>query len=323
MVSLARFRNWTANVSFIRKDELMREAKNVATVFGAVTVCLLGGLGIAFKATPDISTGNNVEIEEPASEAMTTAANVTSVSTTTAIVTTLPQTTTKQNITTTAAAAAVEATEAPSEAEEKEEEEFFTEEEGFSKEMSVYYGVQLSIDKNDSDSYFESSDKTAVTTSTAPAVTTTSETTTTTTTSATTTTTTTTTTAATTTTAVTTTAPATTSAALPISDSDFVILCNVVAHEAGCSWISEYDKAKVVEVIMNRVYSPLFPNTVTAVLSQPNQFTGAPSYAFGGYYVSYCTEACKNAVRLYFSDPSQFSHGYLYFWGDGYQNHFS
>ena len=99
-------------------------------------------------------------------------------------------------------------------------------------------------------------------------------------------------------------------------------LCNVVGHEAGSSWISIYDKAKVVEVIMNRVYSPLFPNSISAVLTQPYQFTGAQSYAFSGTYNWYVTESVKEAVRLYFSDPSQFGHGYLYFWGDGYQNHF-
>jgi len=293
----------------------MREAKNVVTVLGAVAVCLFGGMGIAYKSTPQMTSGNNVEIVEPASTETTIAANETSVSTTTtAIVTTAPKTTKDITVTTTTAAPTTKAATAPvtTAAAKSEEEEFVLEEE-ISKELSVYYGVRLDAAS------------TTTATTTAPAVTTTSEQTTTSATTSETTTTTTTTTSATTTTTVTTTAPVTTTvkSTLPISDSDFVILCNVVAHEAGCSWITEYDKAKVVEVIMNRVNSPLFPNTITAVLSQPYQFTGAPSYAFNGTYVSYCTESVKNAVRLYFSNPSQFNHGYLYFWGDGYQNHFS
>ena len=294
----------------------MREAKNVVTVLGAVAVCLFGGLGIAYKSTPQMTSGNNVEIAGPASTETTVAANETSVSTTTtAIVTTAPKTTKDITVTTTTAAPTTKTSTAPvTTVTAKSEEEEFVLEEEISKELSVYYGLRLE------------SASTTTTTTTAPVTTTSEETTTSTTSETTTTAVTTTTTSSATTAATTTVAPATTapkSNGLPISDSDFMILCNVVAHEAGCSWISEYEKAEVVEVIMNRVNSPLFPNTITAVLSQPYQFTGAPSYAFGGSYVSYCTEACKNAVRLYFSDPSQFNHGYLYFWGDGYHNHFS
>ncbi|MBR2283160.1 MAG: cell wall hydrolase [Ruminococcus sp.] len=108
-----------------------------------------------------------------------------------------------------------------------------------------------------------------------------------------------------------------------VSDSDYIILCNAVAHEAGSNWISTYDKAKVVEVIMNRVNSSLYPNTVTGVLTQPYQFTGASSYVYLGAYSSEVSQDVKDAVTLYFSDPSSFSHGYYSFWGDGYQNHFS
>lgn len=313
IISTVQKKRAKKNIYSIRKDELMREAKNVVTVLGAVAVCLFGGLGIAYKSTPQMTSGNNVEIAEPASTESTVAANETSVSTTTtAIVTTAPKTTKNITVTTTTAAPTTKAAAAPvTSAAAKSEEEELVLEEKISKELNVYYGVRLDAAS------------TTTATTTAP-VTTTSEETTTTTTSETTTTTTTTT-SATTTTSVTTTAPVTTTvkSSLPITDSEFVILCNVVAHEAGCSWITEYDKAKVVEVIMNRVYSPLFPNTITAVLSQPYQFTGAPSYAFNGTYVPYCTESVKNAVRLYFSDPSQFNHGYFYFWGDGYQNHFS
>ncbi len=110
---------------------------------------------------------------------------------------------------------------------------------------------------------------------------------------------------------------------LPISDAEYIILCNAVAHEAGCYWIDEYDKAKVVEVIMNRVYSPRFPNTIEAVLTQPNQFSGSSSYVYLGSYSGYVTESVKNAVNLYFNEPESFTQGYLSFYGDGYRNYFS
>ena len=311
----------------------MREAKNVATILGTIAVCLISGLMVADKAAPNVNSSNMVEIEQPASEEMTVAAIQTSVSTTIAIVTTTPGTK-RYALATTSAKAETETSTLGSD-----------EEDGSLWSVNYADHFDSAPQNNASAEYLYDPASDTVTTTTVPAYTnvTVPETTTTTTTFATTTTTTTTTfttttttttsTSATTTTttaapetttAVTTTAPAVqaTKSSLPISDSDFIVLCNVVGHEAGSSWISVYDKAKVAEVIMNRVYSPLFPNSISAVLTQPNQFAGAQSYAFNGTYNWYVTESVKEAVRLYFSDPSQFSHGYLYFWGDGYQNHF-
>lgn len=109
---------------------------------------------------------------------------------------------------------------------------------------------------------------------------------------------------------------------LPITDEEFIILCNAVGHEAGCNWISTYDKALVVEVIMNRVYSPLYPNTILGVLTQPYQFSGSSSYVYLGSYASYVSQDVKDAVTLYFSDQGSFSHGYYSFYGDGRRNYF-
>ncbi|MBR6070083.1 MAG: cell wall hydrolase [Ruminococcus sp.] len=110
---------------------------------------------------------------------------------------------------------------------------------------------------------------------------------------------------------------------LPITDAEYIILCNAVAHEAGCNWIDEYDKAKVVEVIMNRVYSSRFPNTIEGVLTQPYQFSGSSSYVYLGTYSAYVTDSVKNAVNLYFNEPESFTQGYLSFYGDGIRNYFS
>lgn len=110
--------------------------------------------------------------------------------------------------------------------------------------------------------------------------------------------------------------------ALPISDSDYILLCNAVANEAGSNWIGNYEKAYVVEVIMNRVYSSLFPNSIYDVLTQRYQFTGASRYVNLGTYSSYVTQSVKDAVTLYFNEPESFTQGYLFFYGDGRANHF-
>lgn len=108
-----------------------------------------------------------------------------------------------------------------------------------------------------------------------------------------------------------------------ISYYEYIMLCNCVAHEAGSEWINVYEKAKVVEVIMNRVQSDVFPNTIYDVLTQNGQFVGVWEYVEMSDFSSQVTESVINAVDLYFSNPSQFNHGYLYFEGDGTTNYFS
>ena len=107
-----------------------------------------------------------------------------------------------------------------------------------------------------------------------------------------------------------------------VSDSDYVLLCNAVAHEAGSDKISEHDKALVVEVIMNRVNSPSYPDSVYGVLTQNRQFSGSSSYVNLTTFSGKVTQAVKNAVDLYFADPSQFSEGYYSFTGNGSVNYF-
>lgn len=108
-----------------------------------------------------------------------------------------------------------------------------------------------------------------------------------------------------------------------VSESDFILLCNAVAHEAGSNWIDIYSKANVVEVIMNRVNSPLYPNTVYEVLTQPYQFEGSGSYVNMSSYSYEVTDSVIAAVNLYFNEPYSFMNGYFSFYGDGYQNYFS
>lgn len=294
----------------------MREAKFVATVFGTVTACLFGGLAVAYTTAPNVSSRDNVEIAESASEELTIAATETSVSTTTERITTTAQTTTESVAVTFSEPEAAE--------------EYFVPDETVSFDGINMEGVRFNaaldepVTENNENDY-SASEPVVITTEVTAAATTTKETTTTTTTTAAD--------SSTTTTAVTATSAAPTEPAvpvdspdgdgsLPISESDFVLLCNVVGHEAGSNWISEYDKACVVEVVMNRVNSSLYPNSIIGVLSQPYQFADYQSYAYLGTYSGYVTESVKNAVRLYFSNTEQFSHGYLSFWGDGIRNYF-
>lgn len=91
-------------------------------------------------------------------------------------------------------------------------------------------------------------------------------------------------------------------------------LAQIVEHEAGSDWISIYNKACVVAVVMNRVNSNSFPNTVYDVLTQPGQFSGF----WFGYSPS---QSCYDAVDYYFEHQNEFGN-ILYFYGDGSQNYF-
>ena len=62
-----------------------------------------------------------------------------------------------------------------------------------------------------------------------------------------------------------------------ITEEERILLCNVVGNEYGADFVPTAEKAKVVAVVMNRVYSELYPNTIYEVLTQP--------YQFSGYYV--------------------------------------
>ena len=105
---------------------------------------------------------------------------------------------------------------------------------------------------------------------------------------------------------------------LPITESERILLCNLVAREYGANWISVYDKACVVAVVINRVNSPQFPNTIYEVLVQPNQFTG---YLPSECYTNKVTDSCIEAVNYYFAHPDEFGN-WLYFSGDGQRNYF-
>lgn len=100
-----------------------------------------------------------------------------------------------------------------------------------------------------------------------------------------------------------------------VADYDRQLLAEIVWHEAGSSWISQYNKAKVAAGVMNRVSDSRFPGTVYDVLTQRGQFTG--------YWPGCCnpTQACYDAVDYYFNHTDEFNSDNSW-WGDGKQNHF-
>lgn len=106
---------------------------------------------------------------------------------------------------------------------------------------------------------------------------------------------------------------------LPITESERVMLCNLVGREYGSDYVPTAEKAKVVAVVMNRVNSPLFPNTICEVLTQPYQF---PGYLVSYEYSYQVTDSVIEAVDYYFAHTEEFG-DWLNFEGDGYWNYFS
>lgn len=77
---------------------------------------------------------------------------------------------------------------------------------------------------------------------------------------------------------------------------DMMLLAKIIYAEAGCEWLSDDWKMCVGEVVMNRVASPEFADTIRDVLESPGQYYGKNSSYFNSLLPSYrCAQA---AVRL-------------------------
>lgn len=322
----------------------MREAKLAASVFGVITACLIGGGAVAYNAAPQVSTRDNFEIVEPAYNGMTLTAE-TSEENKTAItepakektetikksaqgVYNRPHAVNLSYIASTADTATAAAIVATTFQSVTETEPQTTTQAATAAPTTTYATKAYTTENNDYQ--WTTTEPTTVYTEPETVVTTTEEV------------------IETETEPETVTEPPTEApteeysepdtepatedvivtvpdspaSGLPISESDFILLCNVVAHEAGSHWIGSYEKAYVAEVVMNRVYSPLYPNTVYGVLTQPYQFSGSGAYVNLGTYSGYVTESVKEAVRLYFTEPDSFTQGYMSFYGDGIRNYF-
>lgn len=81
-----------------------------------------------------------------------------------------------------------------------------------------------------------------------------------------------------------------------ISWEDLYYLSKIMTSEAGSDWLSDEWKMSVGEVVLNRVASPAFPDTVREVILQKGQYAGANSQKFKNLHPSWrCVEL---ALRL-------------------------
>lgn len=56
------------------------------------------------------------------------------------------------------------------------------------------------------------------------------------------------------------------------SAEDLDLLSRLVYAEAGCDWIPDWVQQAVASVVINRVNSPVYPNTIREVIYQPGQY---------------------------------------------------
>ena len=82
----------------------------------------------------------------------------------------------------------------------------------------------------------------------------------------------------------------------PCTFNDLMLLSKIIYAEAGSEWLSDEWKMSVGEVVLNRVASPEFPDTIAEVLAQPGQYYGANSRYFNSLIPSARCAQC--AMRL-------------------------
>lgn len=106
---------------------------------------------------------------------------------------------------------------------------------------------------------------------------------------------------------------------LPINEQDYILIANVISHEAGSSWISTYNRSQIVAAIMNRVADSRFPNTVDGVVHQQGQMFDVPYYRVDYSGIGY--EPIDEAIDMYFS--GEYDYGSITSWyGTGVENVF-
>ena len=111
---------------------------------------------------------------------------------------------------------------------------------------------------------------------------------------------------------VTTTAKKTTGSVISYTDEEFTMMCYVLQNEAGN--LSDKSKIAVSNVIINRVKSPRFANSISGVLTAEGQFT-----AISNYYnkTNPPTEHTKECV-LRALNGEDYSNGALFYYAPKY-----
>ena len=97
-----------------------------------------------------------------------------------------------------------------------------------------------------------------------------------------------------------------------LTEDEITLLRKIVSYEYGSDWVPVYEKAKVVNGVMNRVYDSRFPDTIYDVLTQSGQFPGF--YTYGTYYMS---DSIIASVDYYFAHTDEFDNSNSWY-ADGY-----
>lgn len=100
-----------------------------------------------------------------------------------------------------------------------------------------------------------------------------------------------------------------------IQDDDLKKLATIIYCEAGNQTYE--GKLAVGSVVMNRVANPIFPNNVTAVLSQPYQFSPFGSGRFALYYAQGVPDSCWDAAREVLYDGLRVGNWHFFRVNDG------
>jgi len=81
-----------------------------------------------------------------------------------------------------------------------------------------------------------------------------------------------------------------------VSWDNLYLLGKIIYAEAGSDWLSDDWKMSVGEVVLNRVASPGFPNTISGVVYQPGQYYGTQSKFFENLHPD--ARCVRMALRL-------------------------
>lgn len=90
---------------------------------------------------------------------------------------------------------------------------------------------------------------------------------------------------------------------------DYKLLAQIIAAEAGAEYVSHNTRLYVGSVVLNRVQSPLFPDTVEGVLWQPGQYYSCIVDTFWSYEPS---EDCKQVAEYLLTHGSVLPANVLY-----------
>lgn len=81
-----------------------------------------------------------------------------------------------------------------------------------------------------------------------------------------------------------------------INFDELYLLSRIICHEAGSDWLSQEFRMCVGEVVMNRVASPEFPDSIYGVVHQKGQYSGVDTLSFE--YMKPGKDCVSCALRL-------------------------